>query len=74
MDTVPGVGLLIVDEDTGEAEYGGYTEIWWNDQTTEQDSQGRYALTCENDHRWWAVLLELNADPADCSPTRVLQE
>jgi hypothetical protein len=30
LDTVPGVALLVIDEDSGEAEYGGYTEMWWD--------------------------------------------
>jgi hypothetical protein len=74
VDTVPGLALLVIDEDTGEAEYGGYTEVWWDDQTTDRDSQGRHALACENGHRWWAVLQELDEDPAASSPVIVVQQ
>jgi len=56
LDTVPGVALLHVDAQTGEAEYRGETEMWWDDQKTILDSVGRYMLCCPNGHDWPATL------------------
>ena len=58
LDTVPGMALLNIDLDTSEAEYEGTTEICWEDQRTERDSEGRYMLACENGHEWPAELQE----------------
>jgi hypothetical protein len=57
MESLPGVALFVFDkEDT--AEYSGETEIWWNDQTTRYDAEGRIALVCPNDHVWYSRVQE----------------
>jgi hypothetical protein len=56
LETLPGMALLGIDPDTGEADYEGRTEIWWNDQRSNRDLQGRYMLTCENGHEWPAEM------------------
>jgi hypothetical protein len=56
VDSVPGVALLNVDPHTGNAEYAGETEIWWDDQKTDRDSQGRFMLICDNGHVWPAEI------------------
>ena len=56
LETLPGVALLNVDPETGDAEYGGETKIWWDGQQSNRDLQGRYLLTCENCHEWPAEM------------------
>jgi hypothetical protein len=58
LETVPGVALLDIDPDTGESQYGGETAIWWDDQKSNLDSEGRYLLTCHDGHLWPAKMDE----------------
>jgi len=51
-----GTALFDIDPDTGEAEYEGRTEIWWDGQQSDVDSQGRFRLTCEHGHEWRAEM------------------
>jgi hypothetical protein len=52
LETVPGLALLDVDPDTGDAQYAGWTDIWWDDQKSVRDSKGHCMLACENGHEW----------------------
>jgi copper chaperone CopZ len=56
VETVKGVALMEIDPDTGEADYKGYTEIWWDEQMSDGDSEGRYILICDEGHDWPARL------------------
>jgi len=56
VDLLIGIALFDIDPDTGEAEYEGRTDIWWDGQQSDQDSQGRYFLTCEHGHEWPAEM------------------
>jgi len=51
LETVPGLALLMFD-DNGQAEYSGETTIDWNDQATDLDESGKVILECSNHHRW----------------------
>lgn len=53
-----GLALLDVDEETGSAQYGGETELWWDSQKSVRDKQGRVTLVCANDHEWKAEMSE----------------
>ena len=56
LDTIPGLALLNVDTETGEADYQGMTEVWWDDQRTIQDARGRHMLQCTNGYDWAAEM------------------
>ena len=51
LETVPGLALLVFDDD-GQAEYEGETKIDWNGQKTCQDKSGRTILECLSGHQW----------------------
>src|SRR6266704_5511221 len=52
LETLHGIAHMNIDQKTGEAEYDGWTEVWWDEQMSDQDSQGRYLLACRNGHEW----------------------
>jgi hypothetical protein len=54
LETLPGLAVLDIDPDTGEAQYGGWTDIWWDAQKSVHDSNGRCLLACKNAHEWTA--------------------
>ena len=56
VEVVKGLALLAFGED-GIAEYGGETEVWWNDQKTIIDENGNVTLVCSNNHEWLSSLL-----------------
>ena len=58
LEMVPGIALLIFDENGG-AEYEGETKIAWNDQATCHDAERRVTLECPNGHRWQARLTDV---------------
>lgn len=37
----------------GVFEHSGNTEIWWDEQKTEKDEQGRTHFICEDGHEWF---------------------
>lgn len=52
LETTPGVAQIYRDED-GNYEYGGYTEMNWDGQTTIEDKDGRVTAVCSAcDHEW----------------------
>jgi hypothetical protein len=57
LETVSAVALLFFDEHDW-AEYSGETQIGWNSQVTQRDAEGRVALVCSNDHRWYSRVQE----------------
>lgn len=59
LETVTGKALLNFDAD-GNAEYGGETEIFWDEQKTVRDEAGPVTLICANGHDWQA---EQDDDP-----------
>ena len=52
LETVPGLALLMFDNN-GQAEYTGETTLDWNDQATDQEF-GKVILECPQRHRWSA--------------------
>ncbi len=70
LETIPALALLLItDEDTGEADYAGETEICWNDQTTHRGSDGRCFLACHNGHTWPATMQDDMHDAGDPAPS-----
>jgi hypothetical protein len=53
-ETIPGVALLMFDDD-GNAEYFGQTDVGWDGQETDRDEQGRATLICPSGHAWQAT-------------------
>ena len=66
LETVPGVALLMFDED-GNAEYQGQTDLCWDDQETIRDESGRATLFCPGGHDWLAEMAG-NDDPGPVPP------
>ena len=59
VEMLVGLAELNFNED-GEAEYGGYTEMWWDGQTTVLDDNGRATLRCPQGHEWLAKAEDLD--------------
>lgn len=38
--------------------YSGYTEIFWAEQKTNRDNDGRVELVCGNQHSWFSRITE----------------
>ena len=57
IDTIPGVAHMTFSK-RGTAKYTGETTVWWDDQYTERDPDGRVSLYCENGHRWESGMKE----------------
>jgi hypothetical protein len=67
LETIPGVALLLFDED-GSAEYQGETDVCWDGQQTVGDKDGRATLVCPDGHEWPAAMDD--ADPDDSVATK----
>ncbi len=52
VEQVPGLAIFTDVDANGCTEYGGETEIWWNDQRTITDADGRATLVCDGNHQW----------------------
>jgi len=62
LETIPGIALLLFDED-GNAEYFGQTDVCWDGQTTVRDDRDRVRLICADGHEWLASINETNPQP-----------
>lgn len=40
------------DRETGEYQYAGETDMWWDEQRPILTEDGRYQLVCHNGHDW----------------------
>lgn len=50
---VQGLALLLdEDNEDGTVDYDGYTDIWWDEQKSVYDKQGRVTLVCYEGHEW----------------------
>ena len=58
VEIIPGCAEFDQDSD-GAPVYSGYTEASWEEQETNSDGEGRVELVCENSHRWFSKLEEL---------------
>lgn len=54
LDSIPGVAEFTEPAASGEVEYCGSTDVWWDEQKTERDVQGHFHLICHEGHDWWA--------------------
>lgn len=59
LETLPGVALLMFDEDN-EATYEGETEVDWDGQTPCLDEHGQVTLTCPEGHEWPSPVEDLD--------------
>ena len=55
LETIPGIALLLFDEDE-VAHYAGETDVCWDNQTTVRDRLGHVTLVCADGHQWPASL------------------
>ena len=62
LETIPGIALLLFDED-GSAEYFGQTDVCWDGQVTIRAGDGRVTLICADGHEWLASVDETNPQP-----------
>ena len=54
LERLAGIALLDAHKD-GTADYVGGTEIYWDEQRSVRDKQGKITLICSNGHDWKAV-------------------
>lgn len=52
IERMTGLAELNIDEATGEAEYDGHTEVWWDEQKTVNGDNGLPLLQCPAGHEW----------------------
>lgn len=45
-------------EDAAAPIYSGYTEVFWEEQKTNRDNDGRVELICHNHHSWFSRIVE----------------
>lgn len=55
LETLPGLAELEKQPD-GSYEYGGYTRVYWDGQTTDMPEPNVVILCCDNGHEWNATL------------------
>lgn len=55
VERVPGRADLDIAPD-GTTQYEGWTEIWWDEQTTLTDDQGRWNLIDDDGHEWFSAV------------------
>lgn len=58
IETVTGCARLDINPD-GSAEYGGYTDVYWDSQKTVLDNDGKATLVCCNGHEWQSKIEDL---------------
>ena len=67
LETIPGLALLLFDED-GNAEYAGGTDVCWDGQQPIRDERGRVRLICPDGHQWPAVTDETSVPLSNGDP------
>ncbi|HWP59494.1 MAG TPA: hypothetical protein VNL14_16500 [Candidatus Acidoferrales bacterium] len=55
---MPGCALIQQADECGGYEYMGGTDMWWDEQWTKTDEQGRVNLVCRNGHDWWTEVTD----------------
>lgn len=55
VDMVPCCAEFDIDEATGEVEWSGHTEVYWDGQQTSLGGCGRMLLQCRAGHEWEAA-------------------
>jgi hypothetical protein len=58
VEQVQGLALLGEIGGDGRCEYGGETKIWWDEQRTVLDQDGRATLVCHDGHQWQSLITE----------------
>ena len=57
VERMAGAALLTHQPD-GSSEYEGTTDIWWDEQRTQIDAEGRWELICIEGHQWASKEIE----------------
>jgi hypothetical protein len=55
LETVTGKALLLKNDD-GTYDYAGETKIWWDEQRTVRDAEGRATAICSAGHEWQVTI------------------
>lgn len=55
-ENILGTALMSVDEDTGEFDFSGETDVSWDSQESVTNDKGEVELTCGG-HSWWSAEL-----------------
>ena len=53
IETLSGVAVFTDPAPDGSVDCEGTTDIWWDEQKTIRDAQGRAQLICHNGHDWF---------------------
>ncbi len=73
IETLSGVAVFTDPAPDGSVDYEGTTDLWWDEQKTIRDAQGRAQLICHNGHDWFtevvhaeglALSIDAGSDPA----------
>lgn len=67
VETITGVAEFDIADD-GSVTYSGYTDIWWEEQRTVEDSDGKVRLVCHCGHDWPARMLTSQKGGDPCRP------
>ncbi len=57
VETVSGCALF--SEENGTYDWDGETDVWWDEQRTVEDKDGRVQLIDRQGHTWWAKMIEV---------------
>ena len=49
--------VIELDDQPGVYDYEGYTDIWWDDQFTREDEDGKVTLECADCHEQWQAVM-----------------
>jgi len=58
VEQLGGVALLGEPDHHGRVHYTGSTDVWWEEQRTQKDEQGRAILICDQGHEWPASVVD----------------
>lgn len=61
IERVSGINHIVSDGD-GNYDFAGDTELWWEENTTVMDEEGRTLVQCGNAHEWYTLIEENNSD------------
>lgn len=58
VEALSGVAVFTDPAPDGSVDYEGDTQIWWDEQKTVRDRQGRVQLICHNGHDWFSEVVD----------------
>jgi hypothetical protein len=66
IERLQGVAELFPEDAENTFEYSGTTDVWWDEQRSVRDRQGRVNLVCHDGHEWFSKVIdgdEVGPDP-----------